>query len=273
MGYVSTSLNIQRSAVGSLNDSTNEIPSRGITDQKKTCQSIEFSNYDCLQNNLNIRSAHSRVHKSTLAHRCVLHVVSAFGFQKKAYQSFATSRLQSRRFACALPRIAQRKSINIRSAHSRVHKSTLARPCVLRVVSAFGFQKKTYQSFLTSRLQSRRFACAVPRIAQRKSINIRSAHSRVHKSTLARRCVLRVVSAFGFQKKAYQSFVTSRLQSRQFACAVPRIAQRKSINIRSAHSRVHKSTLARPCVLRVVSAFGFQKKAYQSFVTSRLQSR
>ena len=36
MGYVSTSLNIQRSAVGSLNDSTNEIPSRGITDKEKT---------------------------------------------------------------------------------------------------------------------------------------------------------------------------------------------------------------------------------------------
>ena len=58
------------------------------------------------------------------------------------------------------------------------------------------------------------------------------------------RCVLRVVSAFGFQKKAYQSFVTSRLQSRRFACALSRIAQRKSINIRSAQSRVHKSTLA-----------------------------
>ena len=184
-----------------------------------------------------------------------------------------TSRLQSRRFACALSRIAQRKSINIRSAHSRVHKSTLAHRCVLRVVSAFGSQKKAYQNFVTSRLQSRRFASALSRIAQRKSINIRSAHSRVHKSTLAHRCVLRVVSAFGFQKKAYQSFATSRLRSRRFACAVPRIAQRKSINIRSAQSRVHKSTLAHRCVLRVVSAFGSQKKAYQSFVTSRLQSR
>ena len=114
------------------------------------------------------------------------------------------------------------QSINIRSAHSIVHKSTLAHRCVLRVVSAFGSQKKAYQSFVTSRLQSRRFACALSRIAQRKSINTRSAHSRVHKSTLAHRYVLRVVSAFGFQKKAYQSFVTSRLQSRRFACAVPR---------------------------------------------------
>ena len=115
-----------------------------------------------------------------------------------------------------MPRITQRKSINIRSAHSIVHKSTLAHRCVLRVVSAFGSQKKAYQNFVTSRLQSRRFACALSRIAQRKSINIRSAHSRVHKSYLAHRCVLRVVSAFGFQKKAYQSFATSRLQSRRF---------------------------------------------------------
>ena len=122
------------------------------------------------------------------------------------------------------------------------------------------FRKRHIKSFATSRLRSRRFACAVPRIAQRKSINIRSAHSRVHKSYLAHRCVLRVVSAFGSQKKAYQSFATSRLQSRRFACAVPRIAQRKSINIRSAHSRVHKSYLAHRCVLRVVSAFGFRKR-------------
>ena len=161
---------------------------------------------------------------------------------------------------CVAPRIAQRKSINIRSAQSRVHKSYLAHRCVLRVVSAFGSQKKAYQNFVTSRLQSRRFASALSRIAQRKSINIRSAHSRVHKSTLAHRCVLRVVSAFGFQKKAYQSFVTSRLQSRRFACALSRIAQRKSINIRSAHSIVHKSTLAHRCCCAWSQFLVFRKR-------------
>ena len=35
------------------------------------------------------------------------------------------------------------------------------------------------------------------------------------------------------RKTAHQSFVISQLQSRRFACAMHRIAQRKSINIRS----------------------------------------
>ena len=116
-------------------------------------------------------------------------------------------------------------------------------------------RKTAHQSFVISQLQSRRFACAMHRIAQRKSINIRSGRSRVQKSYLAHRCVKRDVSAFASRKTAHQTFVISQLQSRRFACAMPRIAQRKSINIRSGRYRVQKSYLAHRCVQRDVSAF------------------
>ena len=124
------------------------------------------------------------------------------------------------------------KYINIRSGAIEC-RNRIWRTAACSATSQLSARRKTaHQSFVISLLQSRRFACAMPRIAQRKSINIRSGRYRVQKSYLAHRCVQRDVSAFARRKTAHQSFVISLLQSRRFACAMPRIAQRKSINIR-----------------------------------------
>ena len=67
-------------------------------------------------------------------------------------------------------------------------RNLIWRTAACRATSQLSVSRKTaHQSFVIS-LQSRRFACAMPRIAQGKSISIRSGRSRVQKSYLAHRC-------------------------------------------------------------------------------------
>ena len=76
------------------------------------------------------------------------------------------------------------------------------------------------------------------------------------------------------RKTAHQSFVISQLQSRRFACAMPRIAQGKYISIRSGRYRVQEILFGAPLPCSATSQLSVSRKtAHQSFVISQLQSR
>ena len=97
-------------------------------------------------------------------------------------------------------------------------------------------RKTAHQSFVIS-LQSRRFACAMPR--DRATQIHQHSERALSSAEIVFGAPLRAAQRLSFparRKTAHQSFVISLLQSRRFACAMPRIAQRKSINIGSGRS-------------------------------------
>ena len=131
--------------------------------------------------------------------------------RKTAHQSFVISLLQSRRFACAMPRIAQGKYISIRSGRYRVQKSYLAHRCVQRDdlrVPCLGSRNANPSTFGAGAIECRNLIWRTVACSATSQLSVS-------------------------RKTAHQSFVISQLQSRRFACAMHRIAQRKSINIRS----------------------------------------